>query len=189
MKRCAKCGEHKSLSEFPRQGEKLRSRCKPCHTEDARKWALENHERYKERLKKWHRTNKPAAHMGPPLPQHIVAERRRASNKAWEERNKELALQLRKEWADKNRHYQMEIVRWRQARKQKATPPWADRRAIRAIYQKARELSDSGHPHDVDHIIPLKHDLVCGLHCEANLQVIPRKANRSKSNRWAPDQC
>lgn len=42
-------------------------------------------------------------------------------------------------------------------------------------------------PWEVDHIVPLNNDLVCGLHCEANLQVIPAIANLSKNNSWWPD--
>jgi len=37
---------------------------------------------------------------------------------------------------------------------------------------------------EVDHIIPIKHDLVCVLHVEHNLQVVPTSWNRQKSNKW-----
>jgi hypothetical protein len=39
----------------------------------------------------------------------------------------------------------------------------------------------------VDHIVPLTSDLVCGLHCEANLQIAVGKDNIAKNNRWWPD--
>jgi hypothetical protein len=81
----------------------------------------------------------------------------------------------------------METVRRRQAAKLRATPPWADKKAMQEVYRLARELSEAGVPHDVDHIVPLQHALVCGLHCPANLQVLPRRANRLKHNRWWPD--
>jgi hypothetical protein len=34
----------------------------------------------------------------------------------------------------------------------------------------------------VDHVVPLKSDLVCGLHCEANLALMTGKANAAKHN-------
>jgi len=62
-----------------------------------------------------------------------------------------------------------------------ATPPWADQERIKTIY---RDCPDG---HDVDHIVPLQSDLVCGLHCEANLQYLPSRENQSKKNRYWPD--
>lgn len=36
------------------------------------------------------------------------------------------------------------------------------------------------------HVVPLRHRLVCGLHCEANLRAVPASCNRAKSNRYWP---
>lgn len=60
-----------------------------------------------------------------------------------------------------------------------ATPPWADMRAIAAIYADAREQGMT-----VDHIVPLTHPRVCGLHVPCNLQLMPHKKNFSKGNAW-----
>jgi len=52
---------------------------------------------------------------------------------------------------------------------------------MRAIYESR---NDSEH---VDHIVPLKNPLVCGLHVPWNMQVLPAAVNMSKSNKWWPD--
>lgn len=70
-----------------------------------------------------------------------------------------------------------------------ATPPWACFKSIRTHYAMADELSElTGKKHVVDHIVPLNHPRVCGLHVDWNLQVITELQNGAKSNRWCPDQ-
>ena len=72
----------------------------------------------------------------------------------------------------------------RRARKLRATPPWADREAIAAIYAECRRISrETGILHHVDHIYPLKGKTGCGLHVHYNLQIIPATENLSKGNR------
>lgn len=68
-----------------------------------------------------------------------------------------------------------------------AAPHWADPSVIRELYAVARRVTKStGIKWAVDHIVPLQSELVCGLHCEANLRVIPDSLNKSKSNRSWP---
>jgi hypothetical protein len=66
-----------------------------------------------------------------------------------------------------------------------ATPPWVDDKLLRDMqdmYRYARAPFDH-----VDHIVPLKHPLVCGLNVPWNLRVTTRRANLTKSNNWWPD--
>lgn len=66
-----------------------------------------------------------------------------------------------------------------------ATPPWADRNEIALFYGRARNFSrQTGITHVVDHIIPITHWRVCGLHTPDNLQVIPHEENGRKHNHW-----
>lgn len=61
-----------------------------------------------------------------------------------------------------------------------ATPSWANRQRMREIYAEAKRVGLS-----VDHIIPLQHPLVCGLHCEQNLQIISLEENLKKWLRYS----
>lgn len=73
----------------------------------------------------------------------------------------------------------------RRTLKLSAMPSWANESKIKKIYLEARKLTNlTGVPHEVDHIIPLMGKKVCGLHVETNLQILNRKANRSKANKF-----
>lgn len=64
------------------------------------------------------------------------------------------------------------------------TPKWVNKFEIRVIYTTAKMISEkTGIPHEVDHIIPILHKKVCGLHVPWNLQIITRKENHDKSNK------
>lgn len=69
-----------------------------------------------------------------------------------------------------------------------AQPKWADSSKILEIYRLRDSLSaKTGIEHHVDHIVPLTSDIVCGLHNEFNLQVLPAPDNLKKHNRHWPD--
>jgi len=71
----------------------------------------------------------------------------------------------------------------RRQKRDKATPPWANKQAIKHIYAEAKRISvETGITHEVDHIIPSNHDLVCGLHVENNLQILTKEQNCNKGN-------
>lgn len=116
-------------------------------------------------------------------------ERRRKSKSDYRERNAEKirradsALRATPE----RKAYMYEYCQRRNAAKLNATPRWASFGEMRAIYARAAELRRQGQDVHVDHIVPLKSALVCGLHCEANLQVIHAKANHAKLNKFWPD--
>jgi hypothetical protein len=70
----------------------------------------------------------------------------------------------------------------------RAWPVWAvypDQ--YKAIYERARHMRDRGQKVEVDHIVPLRSKIVCGLHVPWNLQIITAEENLRKSNNWWPD--
>jgi len=75
----------------------------------------------------------------------------------------------------------------RNAAKISATPPWLSieqKLEIAGIYADAAILSiKTGVPYHVDHIVPLRNKIVCGLHVPWNLRAIPAHENQRKSNK------
>lgn len=79
---------------------------------------------------------------------------------------------------------------WRRRREQYDKLPWWNefRSEVAKMYKEARRLTkETGVVHSVDHIVPLKGTLVCGLHVYWNMQVIELGPNIAKSNHTWPD--
>ena len=84
-----------------------------------------------------------------------------------------------REWPAKNRAaYRAKLAR-RRAVLKKASPVWADSKAILEMYKTCPK------GYHVDHIIPLNGKNVCGLHVHWNLQHLLAKDNLSKGNKLA----
>lgn len=76
----------------------------------------------------------------------------------------------------------------RRAAKLKASPEWSIKFFVEEAYDLAAKRTQiTGFEWHVDHIVPLQHPLVCGLHSHTNIQVIPAKSNLAKGNFFWPD--
>jgi hypothetical protein len=168
MKVCSRCGEEKPLTEFyARQG-----RCKPCRAAINREAYAANPRPKLEKNKRWHEANH---------------DRRLEHGREWYARNAESQRKRTLDRAKETPEVYAEYAAKRRADERKATPPWADRQAIAAVYREARKRREAGEDVHVDHVVPLTSELVCGLHVEHNLEIIPAFDNRSKKNRHWPD--
>lgn len=68
----------------------------------------------------------------------------------------------------------------RRATKLNATPKWVDKEALKVFYKNCPD------GYVVDHVIPLIHKEVCGLHVPCNLQYLTPTENSAKGNNFNP---
>ena len=126
------------------------------------------------------------------------------SNKQWVKNNPEKFskiqsksskknIERRREYARKHRAENPSLYnfycRTRQAKQCNATPKWANYEAIKVKYKERNTMSKvKGLAYNVDHIVPLQGENVCGLHVPWNLQIITADENIAKSNSLPPEE-
>jgi len=187
IKRCGTCGTEKPMSDFPKHrtdASGYYANCRACKSLEAKRYRASNIKKVRQRSLDWNRKNQ---------------EKARSNGAKWRDKNAEKRIEDWKRWAANNRDKRAEYrrlnsarslahTRARQARKLMATPKWATPFFMEEAYVLAKLRTKMlGYQWDVDHIVPLKSSLVCGLHVEYNLQVIPEIENLKKGNRWWPD--
>ena len=133
------------------------------------------------------------------MPSRIRNEAHKQSQREWYIKNRERLLEKAKITEYKNRRKQLRLLPSNKARqnaaearreslKRLSTPPWVTKQhlnKIKELFWLAKDLEIvSGQKYHVDHIVPLKSNLVCGLHVHWNLQVLPADINLSKGNRY-----
>ena len=191
QKVCNICHAEKPLGDFPITSKKRggrRLRCKPCHRKINAKWRAENPEKQKVCEKRWRDNNKGKVYERVLNWRNANRARFNANAQRYREDNAERVREHYIKWQRKNPGKVNAQGMRRYARKLRALPVWAEVEEICRVYEKARQLSEeTGIQHHVDHIVPLQSKVVCGLHCEANLQIITAGENQRKNNRWWPD--
>lgn len=115
------------------------------------------------------------------------------------ERNKELVIaraaarpveerrRLKKRWRTDNPLYVLSNNKNRRRKHRQATPPWLTKKQkseMRELYKIAMTMTKiTGIQYVVDHIHPLRSEVLCGLHVPWNLQVLTQEENLAKSNK------
>ena len=112
----------------------------------------------------------------------------KSTTSLWTHRNKQRKAIATDVWQKTNKANKNSSNFLYKAKKAMAMPKWADAKKIQTEYELAAWCSKvTGEKYHVDHIVPLKSNLVCGLHNEFNLRVILAKDNIIKGNRHWPD--
>ena len=165
---CGRCEQHKPPEAFGSH-----TYCRVCYNSWRRDWRAKNVdlvraqirraiERDSERFKKYDRKS------------------------YLKNREKRIAKSRRWNIANKSTFAAREAAR--RAIQKSATPSWVDWSEIQEIYRKADERTRAtGVLHHVDHLVPLKSKIVCGLHVPWNLRVVTAEENQAKGNRVWPD--
>ena len=186
--RCITCKRIKRAPyrERANELERIRYSANPKRfIERTKKWAINNPERAKENKKKWNLANpeyskKYSRKYYAMNPERVIGYVLKHHSK-----NKDRLKAAARAWVLANPHIINERVRKRTAMKRRAVPAWYDKTSVKKIYLQASWLSlATGIPHQVDHIVPLKNKLVCGLHCADNLQILTKTENTQKGNRF-----
>ena len=157
---------------------KTKGACLECMKED---WAIDNEKR----------KGKPKS------------EAAKAAGRRYYERNKDAVIaraaarptqekrRLQSEYKSRN----IDVVRAdtsvRKRRHREATPKWLtaeEKLSMRKLYLAARNLTKiTGERYVIDHIYPLRSEVVCGLHVPWNLRPMTQAENLKKSNSLPDD--
>src|SRR5581483_1361364 len=95
------------------------------------------------------------------------------SHRRWKANNPEAAKESNRRWRSNNPG-KVSIYRIRRRTSERSSAPiWVDCRAIDRIYKEsALRSTETGIPHHVDHIYPLRHSKFSGLHVPWNLRIV-----------------
>lgn len=200
MKKCSKCKESKLIVEFSKdkyRKDGLKNQCKSCrkaHYQDNKEQVLAQHKEYYQanREKKLERQK---------VYKQVNRERIQVNSREFYKTNREQILEQQKAYYLTNQEqiktYQRKYSQAnpdkinaknakRRATKLQATPKWLtkeEHRWMELFYLIVKVGKEQGQQFEVDHIVPLQGENVCGLHVPWNLQVIRKTANRIKSNK------
>ena len=180
MKRCSKCNVDKPLNVFSKcaaNKDGLHRWCKECSKAAKKEWYEKNAEAEKAKAMQYHYKN-------------YEKNKDRIIKKVieWQQNNKEKYAAKSKRCHEKTKHIKFAWQALARAAKRNAVPKWINeelKQEIQKFYIEARsKTKETGINYEVDHIVPLMGENVCGLHVPWNLRVITRYENRSKANRF-----
>ena len=189
-RRCRKCREDKPISAFgrdPNKADGVRLRCLSCNCAAVMANYEAEPEKHRAKTAAWREKNPEQA--AALIRNYRLLHRSRLN--AYRANYRIAHLDYEKErdrlWSRNNPGITCAKNGRRRALKLNATPVWLSaiqKAQIQEVYDVALALSiQTGIKHHVDHVVPLKHPDVAGLHVPWNLRAIPASENCKKNNR------
>ena len=192
MKTCTQCKIEKPLEAFGKMSaskDGLHCWCKECANAQSKAWKQAN----KEHLHEYNTSDARREYC-----RDFQSKSRKENPEYHKEqlrksraRHKEKRYQEKKQWRAENPDKVKFYNASRKKSVRRATPSWLSkdlRKFIEIQYRMATLLSERmGEEYHVDHIHPLKHKELCGLHVPWNLRVITANENMRKNNLIIPE--
>lgn len=191
MKTCTYCKTAKPLDSFGKDNRGflgLQARCRACAVECNRLSRIKNPESTKASRAADYAAHSDAYKARAKARYEARRDEIKLRTAEYQNANKDKKSLWNSKYSAENKHLSRIKTANRKAQRLNATPAWANHAAIKELYLKAQKMTtDSGVAYHVDHIVPLQSTLVCGLHCEANMEVITGSENSAKRNWYWPD--
>lgn len=154
--------------------------------ETSREYRQNNKDKVKQWKAAWQKTDKGREYQRKVSKQLRDAGKTKDAEKKYRDANKDKAHARHKRWRETYPWKHSAKEARRRALKHSATPRWFSEKDsiwLELMFAMCKKLEEkSGTKYHVDHRIPLKNNLVCGLHWRENWAILPASENLSKSN-------
>lgn len=203
-KACSRCKETKNYEMFRKNRtakDGYDCYCKTCRKDIAnpeyhKSYYKANKEQCDQQKRDWAKKNEDR--LVASRREHYASEREHLleQKKEYYKNNRAKILEYKASYQKINRGKKNALEAKRHASKLDRTPKWLtqeQKAEVEQFYWLSRDLFvTTGELYNVDHIVPLQGENVCGLHVPWNLQVLPSDVNIAKGNRfngwkeWSP---
>lgn len=198
MKTCKVCNKTKKITEFSHHNSTADGRhtmCKNCVSaynkayrekniekirEKDRVYAATNAEQARIRTRIWNTANKDRKSLADHQ-RYLKYKSEGRTNEYYGNVDKEAIKRRSAQWKKDNPGRVAAYLARRRAAMKKATTAWTEFKQIELLYIEAARLTkETEIEHQVDHIVPLCSDVVCGLHVLSNLRIVTSEENNRK---------
>lgn len=190
---CSKCKDSLNLTDFSKNKsmkDGLCNQCKSCSKARGNTYYYSDPDRESERKKAYRLQNSEYVKSLESDYRSRNRDRIREGYRNWYTKNSKYTNFKNKLWRNANRDLSRSYSAKRRSLKLQAYPPWIseiDKMQIEDLYTLAKMRSEvMGKEYHIDHVHPINHHLVCGLHIPGNLQILTAEQNLSKSNKFEP---